>query len=129
MNRDVWNIFDEMLGGTQGVEPTIFAARVSELGLSFSAAELPELIQSIQKAFGSRGGEHHGPQLLMQVVTKILKGRSAEVVCDPWAGLGAMLATVRETTHSTKAFAFTQNTAELALGACETEIRQIETAM
>lgn len=116
MNRDVWNIFDEMRGGTQGFEPTIFAARVSELGLSFSAAELPELTQSILKAFGGRGGEHFVPQLLTQVVTKILKGRSADVVCDPWAGLGVMLATVREATHSTKAFAFTQNTAEFTLG-------------
>ena len=114
MNRDVRNIFDEMRG--QEFEPTVFATRVSELGLSFSAAELLELIQSIQKAFGNRGGEHHVPQILMQVVIEILKGRSAEVVCDPWAGLGAMLATVREATHSTKAFAFTQNTTEFALG-------------
>ena len=116
MNRDVRNIFDEMRGSTQGFEPTIFATRVSELGLSFSAAELHEITQSIQKAFGNRGGEHFVPQLLMQVVTKILKGRSAEVVCDPWAGLGAMLATVREATHSTKASAFTQNSAEFVLG-------------
>lgn len=114
MNRDVWNIFDEMRG--QEFDPTIFATRVSELGLSFSAAELAELTQSILKAFGGRGGEHFVPQLLTQVVTKILKGRSADVVCDPWAGLGAMLATVREATHSTKAFAFTQNTAEFTLG-------------
>ena len=114
MNRDVWNIFDEMRG--QEFDPTIFATRVTELGLSFSAAELPELTQSILKAFGGRGGEHFVPQLLTQVVTKILKGRSAEVVCDPWAGLGVMLATVREATKSTKAFAFTQNTAEFTLG-------------
>lgn len=116
MNRDIWNIFDEMRSSGKGFEPTTFAARVSELGLSFSAAELPELTQSILKAFGGRGGEHYVPQLLTQVITKILKGCSADVVCDPWAGLGVMLATVREATHSTKAFAFTQNTAEFTLG-------------
>lgn len=116
MNRDIWNIFDEMRSSGKGFEPTIFADRISELGLSFSAAELPALTQSIVKAFGGRGGEHFVPQLLMQVVAKILNGRSADVVCDPWAGLGAMLANVCEATHSTKAFAFTQNTAELALG-------------
>lgn len=116
MNRDIWNIFDEMRSSGKGFEPTIFADRISELGLSFSAAELPALTQSILKAFGGRGGEHFVPQLLTQVVTKILKGRSADVVCDPWAGLGVMLATIREATHSTKAFAFTQNTAEFTLG-------------
>ena len=116
MNRDMRNIFDEMRNSGKGFEPTVFADRISELGLSFSAAELPELTQSILKAFDGRGGEHHVPQLLTQVVTRILKGRSADVVCDPWAGLGTMLATVREATNSTKAFAFTQNTTEFTLG-------------
>lgn len=92
------------------------ANRLSALGLAIPAAELPELIPIILRAFGAHAGVYYVPQLLLQVVSKILEGRSARVTCDPWAGLGAVLATTCEAVHSTKALGFTQNEAEAALG-------------
>jgi len=37
-------------------------------------------------------------------------------VCDPWAGFGVVLATIREAVHATKALAFTKDEEEAALG-------------
>jgi hypothetical protein len=109
-------IRNEIAHGARPPEPAALAVRLSELGLSIPAAELPELIPTILKAFGGHAGYYQVPQLLLQVVEKILEGRSAGAVCDPWAGLGAVLATVRDAAHAAKAFAFTQNEAEFTLG-------------
>lgn len=109
-------IRNEIAHGARPPAPAALAARFSQLGLSISEAELPELIPTILKAFAGNARYYYVPQLLLQVMKKLLDGRSAGVVCDPWAGLGAILATVSDAAHAAKAFAFTQNEAELALG-------------
>ena len=92
------------------------ANRLSALGLTIPAAELPEFVATLLKAFGGQTGAYYVPHLLVQVLSKILEGRSATVACDPWAGIGTVLATARETVHATKLLAFTRNEAEAALG-------------
>lgn len=107
---------NEIAHGAGPFDAVAVADRLSALGLSIPAKDLPELIPTILKAFGAHAGVYYVPPLLVPVVAKILEGRSAAVTCDPWAGLGAVLAIAREATHATKALALTQNDAEAALG-------------
>jgi hypothetical protein len=97
------------------------AERLSTLGPLISTKELPEVYPSIVKQLGHPAARHSAglyyvPQLLRQVVEKILEGRSANVVCDPWAGIGEMLATASVATDATKLIALTTNQSEAALG-------------
>ena len=91
------------------------AKRLSAIGLLISTEELPEVIPSILKGLGHGSGSYYVPQLV-QIVEKILEGRSATVVCDPWAGIGEFLAIVCVATHAEKALALSRNQLEGALG-------------
>jgi hypothetical protein len=92
------------------------AKRLSTVGPLISTEELPEVIPSILKELGHSAGLYYVPQLVRQIVEKILEGRSAAVVCDPWAGIGELLAIACAATHAAKALAFTRNQPEAALG-------------
>lgn len=116
MKRELFKILDEMRSEGQMLKPETLAARLSELGLPISVADRSALITEILKALGAHAGHVYVPQMLIQVVPKILEGRPAKVVCDPWAGLGVLLATVQDATHGTKSLAFTKNTGEFELG-------------
>jgi hypothetical protein len=50
------------------------------------------------------------------VLAKIPEGQSVSHVCDPWAGLGELLANVGEFTHASKALAVTQGEVEFTIG-------------
>jgi hypothetical protein len=97
-------------------DPTDVAERLRELGVSVSSSELPALIPTLLRAFGGYGGQYFVPQVLHQVLTDLVEGRSAQLVCDPWAGLGAVVASLQDATHAKKAIAITQDEAEAALG-------------
>jgi len=92
------------------------AKRLSKLGPLISTAELPEVIPIVVKELGHRAGLLYVPHPLKQVVEKVLEGRSARIVCDPWAGIGEMLAIASVATHAAKALALTRNQPEAALG-------------
>ncbi len=117
MNPDLLSelrkIRNEIVHGLQTPEPAALAERLSKAGLSVAAVELPELIPAILQAVG---GHPQVPTLLLDVMARLLEGRAAALVCDPWAGLGAVLATVRAATHAAEAVAFTPNKAEWELG-------------
>src|SRR5688572_29524658 len=103
MNLDLFHelrkIRNGFAHGASNVGHAELANRLSNLGLSISAADLSQLIPTILKAFGGGSPSHQVPHFLLQVIVKVLEGQHAEVVCDPWAGLGEVLATVKETTH------------------------------
>jgi len=88
---------------------------LEQLGITITPSEVPAVIQALSSGGGS-AGLYYVPQSILEVVGKLLEGREARVVCDPWAGLGAVIATLQELTHATKALALTQNTTEAALG-------------
>ena len=117
------NLFDklrmlrnEVAHGTYGFNPTKLAKRLSEMGLSIPAADLPEFTTLLLQGFGREAGLYYVPQRILSVIEKLLDGRSASVVCDPWAGLGIVLASVCEITQATRALDFTKNSSEAELG-------------
>ena len=56
------------------------------------------------------------PEWLVAVFSELVKGVPAKVICDPWAGVGTILASVQETTRAVKTLAFNQTAAEVTLG-------------
>lgn len=59
---------------------------------------------------------YYVPNLLLPVVGKILEGRQANLICDPWAGVGALLAPAYEAIHPKEALAFSQGETEAQIG-------------
>lgn len=102
--------------GDQSVESATLASRIAELGLSVLTQDIPKFTQAIFSVFGAHSGFYNVPPVLLQVLSKLLEGRSAGVVCDPWAGIGELLSAVCESTHARKAFAFTPNNSEFTVG-------------
>ena len=117
MKHEPLKILDEMRKVGQMPRPETLAVRLSELNLPISATELPTLISEILRALGAHAGHVYVTQMLALAVSKILESRSAEVVCDPWAGPGVLLATAQEVTNSTKALRLQGTQESLSWGA------------
>lgn len=112
----IWNAFDEIRGGPLPFDSVSIAKHLSERRISIPAGQLPELLPLFAKVLGPMAGELHVPPFLFEVFRQLLKGRTASVVCDPWAGLGAVLSTVSEATGAQKAIALTPNVSTFELG-------------
>jgi hypothetical protein len=109
-------IRNEMAHGLAPVEPIAIAERLNSLGISIPSDQLRELIPIILRSFGgSHDGHVHIPPILFDVVPKLLSGRSAQTLCDPWAGIGMMLAIAQRAVSATRCIAFNLNTSEGAL--------------
>jgi hypothetical protein len=93
------------------------AKRLSTVTPLISAEDLPEVFPTILM-LGDREqvGHYYIPQLVKQVIGRILEGRTARIVCDPWAGIGEMLAIVTVATGATRSLALTRNQPEADLG-------------
>ena len=107
---------NEVAHGAVSTSPEKLVERLESLGISILPDQLPELVPTILQTFGMRVAGHlHIPPILSDVVAKLLDGRSAQTLCDPWAGLGTMLAIARRTTSSPRCIAFSPNVAESKL--------------
>ena len=89
------------------------ANRLSRIGLTVSRDELPKLIPALMQATDSIS---RVPAALVQAVTGILHGKTAAVVCAPWADFGALAAAACETVRPNAAFAFSQHPDQVAFG-------------
>ena len=116
LQKELRSIRNEIAHSARQYDIPEIAARLSKLGVSFSASELPEIFSTIFGAFGPHGGEYFVPSQFLQAISALLAGRKAEVVCDPWAGYGFVLSAVYETTKPNKAIAFEKNEAAAKLG-------------
>lgn len=121
MNSELLNelrkLRNELVHGMAPVDPTRLAERIKLLGISIPSEQLPDLIPTILETLGGRNAGHlHIPPVLSYVVAKLLEDRNVETVCDPWAGLGTMLATAQRATSSPRCIAFNINTSEGKLG-------------
>ena len=102
-----------MAHGLAPVDSSALAERLNSLGISIPSDQLPELIPTILQTFGGHHVGHlHLPAVLSDLLTKLLKGRSARTLCDPWAGLGTMLAIAQHATPAARCIAFNTNASE-----------------
>jgi hypothetical protein len=117
------NLFDEIrrlrnesVHGLRAHTPAELAKRFSEIGLSILPADLPEFMDHLLRGFGRDAGLYYVPHFILGVIARLLDGKSAHTVCDPWPGMGTVLASVSEATQATHALAFTNNRNEAELG-------------
>jgi hypothetical protein len=120
MNPELLNelrrLRNEMAHGLAPVDPSALAERLSSLGISIPSDQLPELIPTILQTFGGHhAGLLHLPPVLSDAISKLLSARSAESLCDPWAGVGTMLAIAQRAVSATRCIAFNMNASEGAL--------------
>lgn len=102
-----------MAHGLASVDPAKFAERLKSLGISIPTEQLPDFIPAFLQALGGRNAGHLNiPPVLSDVVAKLLEGRSTRALCDPWAGLGTMLAIAQRAKSSPRCIAFNVNASE-----------------
>lgn len=124
MNKAInQNLFNELrklrnviVHGTYGSDPAELAKQLSKMNLSIPATDLPDFISLLLKGFGRERGFYYVPQYILTVLTKLLDGRSTDVVCDPWAGIGNVLASVLQKKQVMNTLAFTMNRDDAVLG-------------
>jgi hypothetical protein len=114
-SKAVFAMFDEFRSRTEKLEPQFLAKRISELNLSLSASDVAEVGTLIGRFFGDRG-VFPVPPLLLPVISALIQDRHDKTICDPWAGIGTILASVQETTKAKSAIAIVQNRADFELG-------------
>lgn len=108
-------IFDEFRSRREQLTPLLLASRISDQNLNLSASDVAEVGLLIVRFFGDRG-VFPVPPLLLPIVSALVKDRHPKTICDPWAGIGTLLATVRETTEAPTAIAIVENEADFSLG-------------
>jgi hypothetical protein len=108
-------IFNESRSRKEKLDPQILANRISEQNLSFSASDVAEVGGLIRRFFGDQG-PFSVPPLLLPVISALIQDRHDNTICDPWAGIGTILATAQETTKAKKAIAIVRNEADFELG-------------
>src|SRR5256885_1670491 len=97
---------------TEQFDSSTLSARLTELGLSIPPGDLPKLIPLLLQAFDRYTGFNRVPPTVTHFLGKMLDGYRSKVICDPWAGIGELLAAVYEAIKPEKAYAFTQNESE-----------------
>lgn len=120
MNQNLFNELrkfrNDVVHGVHSLDSADLAKRFSELGLSVPESDLPQFTSILLHVFSKDAGLYYVPKSILSLLSKLLDERSVEIICDPWAGIGSVLASVQETTQSTKAFALSQNDNEATLG-------------
>jgi hypothetical protein len=114
-SRALVSIFDEFRSGRERLSPGGLAKRISEKHLSLSAGDIAEVGGLIRRFLGDHG-IFPVPLFLPRVISALIQDREDNTICDPWAGMGTILATAREATKATKAIAIVQNEGEFELG-------------
>ncbi|MBN2550305.1 MAG: N-6 DNA methylase [Anaerolineales bacterium] len=112
----LWLICDEIRTSGQRINFKILAEQLSDQGVSISKADLPEFISALVKKMGADAGLFYVPETLTHIIAKILEGRSSNIVCDPWAGLGSLLSSVMEATQAPRSIAYSPKNDQTSLG-------------
>ncbi len=114
MNKELWQKIDQLcslpFSGHDGL-----ADYFQKEGIRFYTKDLTTWGQFFSARFG-RSGTAQVPEWLAGVFSTLAKDVTPRTICDPWAGAGFLVETIREACQSTQAFAFTKNQSEFELG-------------
>jgi hypothetical protein len=115
MSKELWHILDK-IRGVEFQGPEGLAELLQNEGVHFSTQEVNTLGQFLATRLGRHNGVLHIPEWLAGVFAKLTEGLSTPIICDPWAGIGLLVAVVRESIQAKDVLAFTQMQSEAALG-------------
>jgi len=111
LERQVWKIADGLRSLSASLTPVEFAKKLRELDPSTPTSTLALLISAIPS-----NRTNFVPQFLADTIRELVKNKTAQVICDPWAGFGAIIATIEETILPEVAVAFTPIVDNAAVG-------------
>lgn len=77
--------------------------------------EILELSNFLAKHYGNLGWHMPIPEVLIDIIPKVLADQKANTILDPWAGLGALLAEVQHATSAERCIAYCPNKEECEL--------------
>lgn len=115
VSKALFAIFDGLRSQKERLDPQILAKSILAENLSLSASDVVEAGALIRRFFGDRG-VFPVPPLLPPVISALIQDRHDKTICDPWAGIGTILASVHEATKAKSAIAIVQNRADFELG-------------
>ena len=118
MNRkaiaELRQIRNELAHGRRSGDPREISRQLTDLGINVSGIDPARISDAIIHAFGD--GASHVPAMLSGVLQSLLEGHEAQVVVDPFARLGSVLAIVQKATGAERALAFTKIVEEAEFG-------------
>ena len=95
------------------LNPQNLAECLKLIGVSIPTEKLPKLVPAIRTGFINRNsGYRNFSPVLSEVITKLLEGRPAQTLLDPWAGWGDMLEIARRATSPSRCHAFSPDPAD-----------------
>ena len=115
MSKELWQKLDK-IRGFEFRDPKELADLLQKEGIHFKSSELTQWGQILATRFGRHFGEFHVPEWLAGIFDSLIEGVAATTICDPWAGIGLLVAVVREAAQAKLTLAFTRNESEAALG-------------
>ena len=113
--QELRKLQNEIADGPVRPDALYLAKRLQELKISIPTFDLPWGVAVLLHGFNWLG-EYIVPPLLPDIFRCLLEGRSANLACDPWAGIGVLAAVVHEAVHAHKTFACTRHQHSAALG-------------
>jgi hypothetical protein len=113
---EVQRIRNEIANSKLVATPTVVVEHLRESGIQIALEDLPELFPTLSSIFGRHSGTYYVPSSLLQVIAALVEGNKADTICDPCAGIGSVLATLKEATHASRALAFTQRAEDAEVG-------------
>ncbi len=114
-SENLWKILDK-LRGVDFRRPEEFAEFLKKENAHFSADDLIAFGYILTTRIHRSEGQFYVPEWLARAFAAITEGSSPKTICDPWAGIGFLMAVLREASGASEALAITQNTGEHTLG-------------
>lgn len=114
-SENLWKILDK-LRGVDFRRPEEFAEFLKKEDAQFSADDLIAFGYILTTRIHRSEGQFYVPEWLARAFAALAEGVSPRTICDPWAGIGFLVAVLREASGASEAMAITQNSGEHALG-------------
>lgn len=114
-SEKLWKILDK-LRGVDFRRPEEFAEFLKKEDAHFSADDLIAFGYILTTRIHRSEGRFYVPEWLARVFAALAEGVSPRTICDPWAGIGFLVAVLREASGVSEAMAITQDSGEHALG-------------
>ncbi len=107
MNPELFSEIRRLYNEKIPLDPKNLAECLKLIGVSIPTEKLPKLIPTFREGYiyWNSGYRYFSP-VLSEAIAKLLEGRSAQTLLDPWAGWGTMLEIARRATSSSRCLAF-----------------------
>ena len=108
-------ILDKFRSAKQIPSPEEVAEQIQKQDLAFAPGDVAEADGLLCRSLGFRG-LYPVPQMLLPIVSDLVRDCNCKSVCDPWASRGGLLGSVLQAANATTATAIVQNASDYAVG-------------